>query len=132
MPTYDYECKTCGIIEIIHLMSQQRSVCPHCKKKGLVKQIAGGGAVIIKGKMMNQYNDVKHAKYWRDHNGVRHRVTPGDGHSKAPTVSSKQTRSTEEVKFMKKIRDARRKKERSQQSYNRFQQRIRQHNRHKK
>jgi hypothetical protein len=59
---------------------------------------------IIKGRQINEYNDVLKAKYWRDKNGVRHKVTPSDGSSGAATVK-KQTASPELVDYRKK-RDA--------------------------
>lgn len=125
MPTYVYECKKCGVIEIFHsIMDEPWTKCPDCGTIGLVKLISSGGGIIISGRMPNQYNDIKKSKYWRDHNGDRHLVTPGDGHSQSPTVSRKQTRTPEEAKMIKKNHDAQRRKQRIQSSYNRFENKI--------
>lgn len=48
MPTYEYECPTCGIIEIFHSMSEHKKKCPNCKRK-ITKRISSGGGVIFKG-----------------------------------------------------------------------------------
>ena len=50
MPTYDYECKSCGkIFEVFQKMSDDPlEVCPVCGKK--VKRLVGGGlGIIFKG-----------------------------------------------------------------------------------
>ncbi len=94
-----------------------KTVCPECGKRGLERLISGGAAVIIRGKEMNQYNDVKAARYWRDRDGIRHRVGPGDGHSKSPTVSRKRKHSDEQVAAIKKRDKQLAKKRREQTSY---------------
>jgi len=87
VPTYDYECRSCGVIEVFHGIKEENyTLCPECGKKGLKKLISGVGGIIMKGKEMNQYSEVKYAKYWRDSNGNRHKVTPADGHSKSVTI----------------------------------------------
>jgi putative FmdB family regulatory protein len=84
VPTYDYKCSKCGTIEIFHgIHDEPVKVCPYCQASGLERLIGSGGAVIMAGKEMNQYNDVQLAKYWRDRKGQRHKVEPGDGHSKS-------------------------------------------------
>jgi len=124
MPTYDYNCNNCGTIEVFHPMTDDPlEICPECDKPGLFRLISAGGGVIIKGREVNQFSDVKYAKFWRDKNGVRHKVTSADGHSKAATVS-KQTKTPEEVKAIKKQVSKQRSKLRSKQSYARYRQRI--------
>lgn len=53
-------------------------------------------------KQPNQYPEVLKAKYWRDQNGVRHRVTAADGHAKSATVSRRKTVSDETVEARRK------------------------------
>ena len=77
-------------------------------------------AFLVLHKQMNQYNDVKCAKYWRDRDGNRHKVQPGDGHSKAGTVTSRRKRSDDEVKMIKKRDTEIATKKRSADSYKRF------------
>ncbi len=50
MPTYDYECISCGLqFEVFQSMSDEPvKECPNCKKE--VKRLVGGGlGVIFKG-----------------------------------------------------------------------------------
>ncbi len=102
MPNYDYKCINCGVVEIFHsIMDDAWNICPECKQKGLEKMISAGGAVIVAGREANQYNDILKAKYWRDKNGVRHKVQSGDGHTGAGTVQ-KQTVSPEIIAARKK------------------------------
>lgn len=111
MPTYDYKCNKCGVIEIFHAMSaDNKTVCPECSQAGLVKLISAGIGVIIAGREANQFNDIKTVKYWRDKNGVRHRVTDADGYSTSASVTQ-QTVSAAEVRARtKKDRKAEKKK----------------------
>ncbi len=82
MPTYEYSCAQCGDIEIFHSIKEDtKTVCPECGNE-LSKRISSGGAIIMRGREMNQYADVHLAKYWRDRKGRRHKVMPSDGHSK--------------------------------------------------
>ncbi len=55
MPTYDYECTSCGhVFEVFHSMSAESvKDCPAegCGGKGTVRRLIGGGAgLIFKGK----------------------------------------------------------------------------------
>lgn len=123
MPTYEYNCEQCGVIEIFHGMSETKRKCPECGSKGLKKMISGGAAILVK-RQPNQYNDILKAKYWRDHNGVRHKVTEADGSTKSATPSQKQIRTPEEVAAIKKAAAARAKKTREAQSYNRYKDQV--------
>ncbi len=50
MPTYEYECQTCGVVEAFQQMSEKPlSSCPECGKKGLKKLVSGGAGLIFKG-----------------------------------------------------------------------------------
>lgn len=101
MPTYEYKCNSCGVIEIFHGMNENnKNVCPECNEKGLIKLISAGCGVIIAGREANQYKDIHTAKYWRDKNGVRHLVTTADGYSTSSTVN-KQTATAAEAKANK-------------------------------
>ena len=126
MPTYEYNCEQCGTMEIFHgIKEDAHKVCPECGKKGLERLISGGAAVIIKGRQMNQYNDVKFAKYWRDQNGVRHKVGQGDGHSNSPTVPKRQIASPAKVQARIHRDRKRSAKQRSNESYQRYIQNVR-------
>ena len=46
MPTYEYECKKCGIVEVFQGITEKKlKKCPTCK--GPVKRLLGAGAGII-------------------------------------------------------------------------------------
>ncbi|MCK5250641.1 MAG: zinc ribbon domain-containing protein [Spirochaetaceae bacterium] len=51
MPTYDYECRSCGhSFETFQSMSDDSlTVCPECRKEQLRRLIGGGSGIIFKG-----------------------------------------------------------------------------------
>ncbi len=54
MPTYDYECSDCGVMEIFHsIMDDVIAVCPDCGKGGFSRLISVGGGVIISDRQPN-------------------------------------------------------------------------------
>ncbi len=119
MPSYDYTCEKCGLIEITHSIKDDAwESCPHCGH-AISRLISGCAGIITKNKEANQYNDIKHAKYWRDKNGDRHKVVDGDGTSKSPTVT-KQFRTQEEVSEIKRQSAEAAKKVRNENSYKRY------------
>ena len=127
MPFYEYiaidlesSCDHCyNIFEVRQLMSDERlTECPICENK--IHRMIGSGSFIVKGKEMNQYNDVRTAKYWRDSNGIKHKVTPQDGRSNSLTIGNRKKATPEEVQQRKKVADVMNKKKRNSDSYNRF------------
>jgi putative FmdB family regulatory protein len=118
MPTYEYMCEQCGVIEIFHGMKEKdKTECPQCGHAELQKLISANSYIIWKGRQANQYNDCQHAKYWRDKDGNRHSVTASDGQANSPTTSSKRKRSDEEVKRIVARDKATAKQKRARQSY---------------
>ena len=110
MPFYEYtavddnkNCEQCfNVLTVRQLINDSPLlICPYCDSQ-IKKLISCPAAFINSDRAMNQYNEVKHAKYWRDKNGVRHRVTPSDGSRNSPTTSSHQTASPEQIKAYKK------------------------------
>jgi putative FmdB family regulatory protein len=140
VPTYEYitedqdnSCEYCHDVfeEIQSIKDDALTVCPECSSpiRKLVSLIHG---CVIKGKEPNQYNDCVGARTWRDKNGNLHKVTPGDGHSKAGTVSSHKYRSDEQVAAIK-ARDAKiRQEKRKADSYRKYKNRMKQANKTKK
>ena len=51
MPTYEYECKSCGhSFEKSHSMTAEPiKICPKCHKKSVNKLISSGSGIIFKG-----------------------------------------------------------------------------------
>ena len=72
MPTYEYECKSCGhTFEIFQNMSDDPPKdCPQCGKE-LRRLINGGGGVIYKGSGFYASDKKREA--------IRNSMKPGDG-----------------------------------------------------
>jgi len=51
MPTYDYECSSCGhALEVFQGINDPvLTQCPECGKKKLVRQFGTGAAIVFKG-----------------------------------------------------------------------------------
>ena len=50
MPTYEYACKKCGVVEAFQRMSEEPlSRCPECGRRGVKRIVSGGAGVIFKG-----------------------------------------------------------------------------------
>lgn len=64
-------------------------------------------------KNANQFSEVLNAKYWRDNNGVRHKVTAADGHAKSATTGRRRT-VPDEVVEARKQRDVKKDQARRQ------------------
>lgn len=132
MPFYEYTAcdpvKSCDYcinrFEVMQsIKDESLGKCPQCNNK-VIKLFSLIGGIVIKGRQANQYNNCKDAKYWRDQNGVRHKIGPGDGHSNSPTVPRRQTASPDQVKARIKRDQAKDKQKRTSESYNRYVQRV--------
>ena len=87
-------------------MQDSLTCCPECNAPVMkIVSLCNG----FSRKQANQYPEVLHAKYWRDQNGVRHKVTSADGHAKSATVSRLKKVSPEVVEARRK-RDMRKTK----------------------
>lgn len=50
MPTYDYECKSCGVFEHFQSISSPKlDTCPHCASKNISRLMGTGGGLVLKG-----------------------------------------------------------------------------------
>ena len=50
MPTYEYACPACGIVETFQSIKEDAlTKCPKCHKRKVTRMVSGGGAVIFKG-----------------------------------------------------------------------------------
>jgi putative FmdB family regulatory protein len=50
MPTYEYACKKCGIVEVFQSIKEDALTrCPTCRAAGFHRLISRGGGVIFKG-----------------------------------------------------------------------------------
>ena len=100
-------CKYCkNVFEVMQsITSEPLTHCPKCGNE-VEKQVSLPAGHVTKGRQMNQYEIVKKAKYWRDKNGIKHRVTDADGSRTSPTVSNRVTASPEQIAARKKADDA--------------------------
>lgn len=50
MPTYEYACPDCGIVEVFQSIKEKPlTKCPQCKKRKVTRMLSGGAGVIFKG-----------------------------------------------------------------------------------
>ncbi len=50
MPTYEYACPTCGIVEAFQSIKEDAlTKCPKCKKQKVTRMVSSGASVIFKG-----------------------------------------------------------------------------------
>ena len=50
MPTYEYACPVCGIVEAFQSIKEAAlTKCPKCHKRKVTRMVSSGGAVIFKG-----------------------------------------------------------------------------------
>ena len=50
MPTYEYACPKCGIVEFFQsIKDSPLAKCPQCKRAKVTRLFSGGGGVIFKG-----------------------------------------------------------------------------------
>jgi putative FmdB family regulatory protein len=50
MPTYEYACPSCGIVEVFQSIKEDAlTKCPKCKKHKVTRMVSTGGGVIFKG-----------------------------------------------------------------------------------
>ena len=50
MPTYEYACPKCGIVEAFQSIKEQAlSHCPQCHKQKVTRMVSSGASVIFKG-----------------------------------------------------------------------------------
>ena len=95
MPTYEYECKSCGHnFEVFQNMSDAPlSECPQCGKE-LRRLINGGSGIIFKGSgfYTTDKNNGNNKKPLKSHGGEPHRSgsaeSSGDGKSETSACAS--------------------------------------------
>ncbi len=50
MPTYEYACPNCGIVEVFQSIKEKALTrCPQCKKRKVARMLSGGAGIIFKG-----------------------------------------------------------------------------------
>ncbi len=50
MPTYEYECPSCGTFEVFQSMTEKPlRKCPHCKAGKVQRLIGAGAGILFKG-----------------------------------------------------------------------------------
>lgn len=51
MPTYEYQCKSCGyeFDELQSIKAEPLTICPQCKQPSLKRLLSGGAGLVFKG-----------------------------------------------------------------------------------
>jgi putative FmdB family regulatory protein len=102
MPTYDYECESCG-----HQFEQFQSItarptrkCPECDKMKLRRLIGAGAGVIFKGSGFYQ-TDYRSESYKKGEKSETKSSTDKDTAKKKDETKAKDSKSTDTVKSAK-------------------------------
>lgn len=62
MPVYDYECESCGSMEIEHSIKEPaRTICPKCQREGLQRTIGRTSFTLRGGGWANQGYSSSHS-----------------------------------------------------------------------
>ena len=102
MPTYDYECESCG-----HQFEQFQSItarptrkCPECGKMKLRRLIGAGAGVIFKGSGFYQ-TDYRSESYKQGEKSEKKSSTDKDTTKKKDETKAKDSKSTDTTKSTK-------------------------------
>ncbi len=102
MPTYDYECESCG-----HQFEQFQSItarptrkCPECGKMKLRRLIGAGAGVIFKGSGFYQ-TDYRSESYKQGEKSEKKSSTDKDTTKKKDETKAKDSKSTDTAKSAK-------------------------------
>jgi putative FmdB family regulatory protein len=89
MPTYDYECKSCGhAFELFQQMSDSvKRKCPECGKLKLHRHVGTGAGVLFKGSGFYE-TDYRSASYKKAAEADKKAASGGDGKKKSDTKSA--------------------------------------------
>lgn len=91
MPTYEYACPTCGIVEAFQSIKENAlTKCPRCKKHKVTRMVSRGGGIIFKGSGFweTDYNrSQEYASKAKSDAGAAPTTSP----SEAPPASKPQT-----------------------------------------
>ena len=99
MPTYDYECDSCGHkFEAFHsIKAAALKKCPRCDKLSLRRLIGTGGAIIFKGSGF-YITDYRSDSYKKD--------AKAEADSQKPKTSDSKTDKTDKTKSTSKKKDS--------------------------
>lgn len=99
MPTYEYECRSCGHeFEIFQSMSDDALTdCPECRRSDLRRLIGGGGGIIFKGSGF-YVNDSRSSKSSKSAKGESSSGTEGGDGSKSSDSSAAKSSGGSETK----------------------------------
>ncbi len=102
MPTYDYECESCG-----HQFEQFQSItakptrkCPECGKMKLQRLIGAGAGIIFKGSGFYQ-TDYRSESYKQGEKSETKSSTDKDTTKKKDEAKAKDSKSTDTAKSAK-------------------------------
>ena len=84
MPTYEYACPKCGLVEAFQSIKEDAlTKCPKCKKQKVTRMVSGGGGVIFKG-----------SGFWEtDYNRSKEYANKAKKDAAAPSEGSSESKS---------------------------------------
>ena len=93
MPTYDYQCRSCGFItEVVHsMLDDGPSACERCG--GTLRRVFHPTGIIFKGGGF--YKTDSRSSSSSSTGGTNRGGSPGSGEASAPAASSKETKTGE-------------------------------------
>ena len=89
MPTYEYACPKCGLVEAFQSIKEDAlTKCPICKKQKVTRMVSLGGGVIFKG-----------SGFWEtDYNRSKEYTDKAKGDKAAPATPTSDAASTADAK----------------------------------
>ena len=101
MPTYEYACPTCGIVEAFQSIKEDSlTKCPKCHKQKVTRMVSSGGGVIFKGSGFweTDYNRSKEYANKAKNDAGAPAEGKSDGAADAKTPATVDTKDTKDAK----------------------------------
>jgi len=96
MPTYEYACPKCGIVETYQSIKDDALTrCPQCKRSKVTRLLSVGGGIIFKGSGFWETDYNRSADYKAREKSDSAPATPAASESSGTSESTKATPKTE-------------------------------------
>ncbi len=98
MPTYEYACPTCGIVEVFQSIKDDAlKKCPTCKKQKVTRMVSSGVGIIFKGSGFweTDYNRTKDYKKKADEAKAPAAAAAGEPAAPAATEAKPQLKKAD-------------------------------------
>lgn len=99
MPTYEYACPNCGIVEVFQSIKDDAlKKCPQCKKGKVQRIVSVGGGVIFKGSGFWETDYNRSSDYAKKSKAESSESAPPDPAPKAQPLQKKSESTPSETK----------------------------------